>query len=144
VYFKDNILGAIALQSFAEMIKLKYEKERVEFKLSEERMQFKSRDLFEVMTGSRLQKYSGCGQASHREEGIARKSLPLFCFSKTSVISYGRQCLFQVKTFAKDGGRRGNLRPAVLAGRFLFPSAGPWRGLPMLPAISIEYTANKQ
>ena len=56
VYFKDNILGAIALQSFAEMIKLKYEKERIEFVLSEEWMQFKSRDLFEVMTGSRLQK----------------------------------------------------------------------------------------
>jgi hypothetical protein len=47
--FKDNILGVIALQSFAEMIKLKNEKERIEFVPSKERMQFKSRDLFEVM-----------------------------------------------------------------------------------------------
>ncbi|HEA64737.1 MAG TPA: hypothetical protein ENI02_01165 [Candidatus Aminicenantes bacterium] len=45
----------IALQSFSEMIKLKYEGERVDFELTGERVEFKSRDLFEVMTGSRFE-----------------------------------------------------------------------------------------
>ncbi len=54
VCFKD-ILGAVALQSFSEMIKLKYEGDRVDFELTGERLVFKSRDLFEVMTGSRLE-----------------------------------------------------------------------------------------
>jgi len=54
VYFQDNIMGAIALHTFSKMIKSKYEKERIEFVVSEEKMRFKSRDLFEVMTGSRL------------------------------------------------------------------------------------------
>ena len=52
VYFKDNIMGAIALQNFSEMIKLKYEKEKVDFKVSGEDMRFKSRNLLEVMSGS--------------------------------------------------------------------------------------------
>ncbi len=54
VCFKDNILGAVALQSFSEMIKFKYERERVDFELTGERGEFKSGDLFEVMTGGRL------------------------------------------------------------------------------------------
>ncbi len=36
------------------MIKLKYEGERVDFDLTREMVEFKSRDLFEVMTGSRF------------------------------------------------------------------------------------------
>ncbi len=52
VYFKDTIMGAIALQNFSEMIKLKYEKEKVEFNVSGEDMRFKSRNLLEVMSGS--------------------------------------------------------------------------------------------
>ena len=52
MYFKDNIMGAIALQNFSEMIKLKYEKEKVDFKVSGEDMRFKSRNLLEVMSGS--------------------------------------------------------------------------------------------
>ncbi len=52
VYFKDNIMGAIALQNFSEMIKLKYEKEKVEFNVSGEDMLFKSRNLLEVICGS--------------------------------------------------------------------------------------------
>jgi len=55
VYFKDSIMGAIALHDFSEMLKGKYEKERIEFVVSEEKMRFKSRDLLEAMTGSRLQ-----------------------------------------------------------------------------------------
>ena len=51
VCFKDNIMGAIALQNFSEMIKLKYEKEKVEFEVSEEEVRFKSRNLLEVMSG---------------------------------------------------------------------------------------------
>ena len=51
VYFKDNIMGAIALQNFSEMIKMKYEKEKVEFEVSEEEVRFKSRNLLEVMSG---------------------------------------------------------------------------------------------
>ncbi len=47
-------MGAVALQSFSEMIKFKYERERVDFELTGERVEFKSRDLFEVMTGSRF------------------------------------------------------------------------------------------
>ena len=38
VCFKDNILGAVALQSFSEMIKLKYEGDRVDFELTGERV----------------------------------------------------------------------------------------------------------
>ena len=51
---RTNITFDYALQSFSEMIKLKYEGERVDFDLTGERVEFKSRDLFEVMTGSRL------------------------------------------------------------------------------------------
>ena len=54
VYFKDNIMGAIALQNFSEMIKLKYEKEKVDFNVSGEDMRFKSRNLLEVMSWSSL------------------------------------------------------------------------------------------
>ena len=54
VYFKDSIMGAIALHDFSEMIKGRYEKERIEFDVCEEKMRFKSRDLLEAMTGSEL------------------------------------------------------------------------------------------
>ncbi len=51
VYFQDNIMGAIALNNFSDMLKLKYEKEKVDFEVSEEEMRFKSRNLLEVMSG---------------------------------------------------------------------------------------------
>jgi hypothetical protein len=31
VYFKDNIMGAIALNNFSDMLKVRYEKEKVDF-----------------------------------------------------------------------------------------------------------------
>jgi hypothetical protein len=45
-------MGAIALQNFSEMIKLKYEKEKVEFEVSEEEVCLKSKNLLEVMSGA--------------------------------------------------------------------------------------------
>ena len=52
VYFRDTIMGAIALQNFSEMLRMKYEKERVGFEVSGEPTRFESKGLVEMMSGS--------------------------------------------------------------------------------------------
>jgi hypothetical protein len=52
VYFRDTIMGAIALQNFSEMLRVKYEKERVGFEVSGEPTRFESKGLMEMMSGS--------------------------------------------------------------------------------------------
>jgi hypothetical protein len=45
----------MALHSFSEMLKSKYDKQRIAFELCEKQAQFHSRDLLEAMTGVRGQ-----------------------------------------------------------------------------------------
>ena len=49
VYFKDTIMGALALNAFYEMLKHKYEQE-IEFTVSEHKFQFKNPALLDIMS----------------------------------------------------------------------------------------------
>ena len=53
VYFQDDIFGALALNSFSEMIRKQfgkqYRREEVEFVIEDESMQFKSKALLDVL-----------------------------------------------------------------------------------------------
>ena len=48
VYFKDTIMGAIALNSFFQMLKHKYPVE-IDFLVTEEKLQFKNQALLDVL-----------------------------------------------------------------------------------------------
>jgi hypothetical protein len=49
VFFRDTITGALALNSFAEMIRKKYEQKQVEFLLSEQEVPFQNEALLDVV-----------------------------------------------------------------------------------------------
>ena len=49
VFFRDTIAGALALNSFSEMIRKKYEQKQVEFLLSEQEVPFQNEALLDVM-----------------------------------------------------------------------------------------------
>jgi hypothetical protein len=49
VYFKDTIMGALALNAFYEMLKHKYKKE-IEFTVSEHELQFKNKALLDALS----------------------------------------------------------------------------------------------
>jgi len=51
VYFKDTIMGALALNAFYEMLKHKYEQE-IEFTVSEHELQFKNQALLDIMSST--------------------------------------------------------------------------------------------
>ena len=55
VLLKDNIFGALALHSFAEMIRKTYGKnyrsEEIDFKVSGETMSFQNKAVLDVVTG---------------------------------------------------------------------------------------------
>ena len=50
VFFKDTITGALALHSFAEMIRRKYQEKEVDFLLSEQELPFRNEALLDVVT----------------------------------------------------------------------------------------------
>jgi len=49
VFFRDTITGALALNSFSEMIRKKYEQKQVEFLLSEQEVPFQNEALLDVV-----------------------------------------------------------------------------------------------
>jgi hypothetical protein len=49
VYFKDNIMGALALNSFHEMIRERYTGS-IDFCLSEDRLEFKNKALLDILS----------------------------------------------------------------------------------------------
>ena len=49
VYFKDTLMGALALHEFMEMIRRKYEEREVRTLLSEEEIHFKNEALLNVL-----------------------------------------------------------------------------------------------
>jgi len=49
VFFKDTITGALALHSFAEMIRRKYQEKEVDFLLSEQELPFRNEALLDVV-----------------------------------------------------------------------------------------------
>jgi len=49
VFFKDTITGALALYSFAEMLRKKYEQKQVEFLLSDQEVPFQNEALLDVV-----------------------------------------------------------------------------------------------
>ena len=49
VFFRDTTTGALALNSFAEMIRKKYEQKQVEFLLSEQEVPFQNEALLDVV-----------------------------------------------------------------------------------------------
>ena len=49
VFFKDSITGALALHSFAEMIRQKYSQNTVDFMLSEKEVPFRNDALLDVI-----------------------------------------------------------------------------------------------
>ena len=51
VYFKDTLMGALALHEFMEMIRRKYEKQEVRTLVSEEEILFKNEALLGVLAG---------------------------------------------------------------------------------------------
>jgi hypothetical protein len=51
VYFKDTIMGALALNTFYEMLKNKYQK-NIEFIVSDAKLQFKNQALLDVMSST--------------------------------------------------------------------------------------------
>jgi hypothetical protein len=53
VCFKDDILGAVALNRFFEMVKSQYSKSEVELELKEERYQFRSPALLDVLSAKK-------------------------------------------------------------------------------------------
>ena len=50
VFFKDTITGALALHSFAEMVRRKYQEKEVDFLLSEQELPFRNEALLDVVT----------------------------------------------------------------------------------------------
>ena len=51
VYFKDTIMGALALNSFFEMLKHKYQK-RIEFIVSDVELEFKNKMLLDILSNT--------------------------------------------------------------------------------------------
>jgi len=49
VYFKDTLMGALALHSFTEMIRRRYEDESIRILVSEEEILFKNEALLDVL-----------------------------------------------------------------------------------------------
>jgi hypothetical protein len=49
VFFKDTITGAMALHSFAEMIRRRYQEKEVDFLLSEQELPFRNEALLDVV-----------------------------------------------------------------------------------------------
>ena len=49
VFFKDTIMGALALHSFAEMIRKKYQENEVDFQLSKQQVPFQDEALLDVV-----------------------------------------------------------------------------------------------
>ena len=52
VYFKDNLMGALALHAFAEMIRKRYEEDRVRILVSGEEMRIQNDALLELFSQS--------------------------------------------------------------------------------------------
>ena len=50
-YFKDTLMGALALHEFMEMIRRKYEKQEIRTLVSREEILFKNEALLEVLAG---------------------------------------------------------------------------------------------
>ena len=51
VYFKDTLMGALALHEFLQMIRRKYEEKEVRTLLSQEEILFKNEALLDVLSG---------------------------------------------------------------------------------------------
>ncbi len=51
VYFKDTLMGALALHSFTQMIRRRYEDESIRILVSEEEILFKNEALLDVLAG---------------------------------------------------------------------------------------------
>ena len=49
VFFQDTITGALALHTFSEMIRKKYEQKEIDFILSEAQVPFRSEALLDVV-----------------------------------------------------------------------------------------------
>ena len=49
VYFKDTITGALALHTFSEMLRKKYEQKEIDFLLSEQEVPFRHEALLDVV-----------------------------------------------------------------------------------------------
>jgi hypothetical protein len=50
VYFHDNLMGALALHEFAEMIRRRFAVDTVRLELSDEAVVFRSRAVLDVLT----------------------------------------------------------------------------------------------
>ena len=53
VCFRDDILGAVALSRFTNMVKREYEKSEVSLELSEKQICFQSPALLDILSGRR-------------------------------------------------------------------------------------------
>jgi len=51
VCFKDNIVGAVALNNFADMIKKKFSGDDIDFYILDEKLSFRSKALLDTLTG---------------------------------------------------------------------------------------------
>jgi len=49
VYFKDTITGALALHTFSEMLRKKYEQKEIDFLLSEQELPFRHEALLDIV-----------------------------------------------------------------------------------------------
>ena len=56
VYFKDSLMGGLALHSFIGMIERKYEDQSIRVLVSEEELLFKNEALLDVLADTRIEK----------------------------------------------------------------------------------------
>ncbi len=56
VYFKDNLMGGLALHSFIEMVERKYEDQSIRVLVSEEELLFKNEALLDVLADRQTDK----------------------------------------------------------------------------------------
>ena len=54
VVFGDSILGSVALASFADMIRKKYDPADVNFTISGEKLEFKNQALLDLLTSRKI------------------------------------------------------------------------------------------
>ena len=52
LYFNDNILGSVALASFSEMIRYKYDVKKIEYVITSKKLKFKNPALLDVLSNN--------------------------------------------------------------------------------------------
>ena len=90
IYFKDNIMGSIALNSFIEMLRRKYESD-VDLYLLEEKARFRSQAMLNIVTqklvlsriNNRGQRHPSADHLGDRPTGDKSNEYPFHTHSKT-------------------------------------------------------------